>query len=81
MGIFYFHLREGDELLADDQGVDLPDVSAARREAELAAREILADAIKSGRDDIPQAFVIADEQGREIDTVLFTIVLPKPLRK
>jgi hypothetical protein len=78
---FYFHLRSGDELVRDDDGEDFPDVSSARREAEKSAREILADAIKSGRENVPQAFVIADEQGREIDTVPLTIALPKPLRK
>ena len=36
MGRFYFHLRDGDELLPDDEGVDLPDFSAAKREAVLA---------------------------------------------
>ena len=33
MGHFYFHLRAGDQLILDDEGLDLPDVSAARREA------------------------------------------------
>ncbi len=42
---FYFHLRAGDGLLTDDEGQDLPDLSAARREAEQAARELLAEAI------------------------------------
>src|ERR1044072_3948817 len=50
MGRFYFHVRMGDELIPDDEGRDLPDLSAALREAQLAARELLADAIKAGQD-------------------------------
>jgi hypothetical protein len=81
MGRFYFHLRSGDKLLPDDDGVDLPDFSAAKREAVLAARELLAEAIRSGRQKVPDAFVIADESGRTLDTVLLATLLPAPLKK
>jgi hypothetical protein len=76
----YFHLRAGDELLRDDQGQDFPDVSTARREAERSAREIVAEAIRSGREQVPEAFVIADELGVPIDTLPLAAVLPKPFR-
>ena len=81
VGHFYFHLRAGDELLIDDDGQDLPDLSAARREAELAARELLAEAIKAGKERVPEGFVIADETGRALDIVLLAAVLPKALKK
>ena len=47
----------------------------------LAAREILAEAIRSGRPKIPDAFVIADEAGRALDTILLAAVLPESLKK
>jgi uncharacterized protein DUF6894 len=81
VGRFYFHLRSGEELLRDDEGQDFPDRSAARQEAEQAARELLAEAIKGGRARVPEAFVIADELGREIDTVLLAAALPEPFKK
>jgi len=81
VGRFYFHLRAGDELLRDDEGQDFPDPSVARQEAELAARELLAEAIRSGKGRVPEAFVIADERGREIDVIPLATVLPKPLKK
>ena len=82
MGRFYFHLRAGDELLRDDEGQDFPDPSVARQEAELAARELLAEAIRSGiKVEFPEAFVIAAERGREIDVIPLATVLPKPLKK
>jgi hypothetical protein len=79
MGRFYFHLRSGDQVIADQEGSELPDVTAARLEALAAARYILADAIRSGNENIPEAFVIADSEGRELDTVPLAAVLPKSL--
>jgi hypothetical protein len=80
MGRFYFHVLAGDELIPDEEGADLPDV-CARHEAVLAARELLSGAIKDGRPAVPDAFVIADEAGRTLDTVPLATVLPKPLKK
>ncbi|MEA2882299.1 MAG: hypothetical protein QOH32_1555 [Bradyrhizobium sp.] len=80
MGRFYFHLRKGDELIPDEEGQDLPDVSEALREALLAARDLLAEAIKSGRERVPDAFIIANESGQPIETFPLAIVLPKALK-
>ena len=81
MGRFYFHLSDGEEITLDEEGTELPDLSAAEGEAVQAARELLAEAIKSGRAEVPEAFVIADEEGREIDTVPLTAVLPEDLKR
>jgi hypothetical protein len=77
---FYFHLRAGDKLLRDDEGEDFPDLSAARRAAEQSAREILAEAIRASKEQVPEAFVIADELGVQIDTFPIAAVLPKLLK-
>jgi hypothetical protein len=76
---FYFHLVEGDDRLADEEGIELPDLASAREEAERAAREVLADAIKAGLPSVPDAFVIADEAGRDIARIALADVLPKGL--
>jgi hypothetical protein len=81
MGRFYFHVVEGAELLTDVEGVHLRDALEARQMAIRSAREILADAVRAGKNRIPVAFVIADEQGREIETIPFASVLPEPLKK
>ncbi|MBR1148866.1 hypothetical protein [Bradyrhizobium sp. AUGA SZCCT0431] len=80
MGGFYFHLRAGDHVIPDEQGQDLPDVirSPARSHP---ARELLAGAIRARQTSVPDAFVIADEAGRELDTVPLATVLPEPFRK
>lgn len=80
MARFYFHLRDGDELVKDPEGSDLPDVDAAKREALLAARDILSDAIKAGKSKVPEAFVIADEAGRAVETIPLAAILPESLK-
>ena len=81
MGRFYFHLKEGDELIPDEDGTDLPDVAAATREAVLTARELLANAIKGGKERVPEALVIADEAGQTLEVVPLVAVIPASLKK
>jgi hypothetical protein len=81
MGRFYFHWRADDHVIHDDQGQDLPDLSAARREAIQCARESLAGAIRAGYTSVPEAFVIMDEAGRMLETVPLATVLPEPVKK
>jgi Domain of unknown function (DUF6894) len=77
---YYFHLKEGRRLDRDDEGIDLPDLSAAKREALEGAREILAEAVKAGANTVPEALVIADEAGRALEIVPFEILIPKTRR-
>jgi hypothetical protein len=81
VGRFYFHLSAGEQVIIDPEGSDLPDVSSAEQEAMEGAREILANAIRDGREDIPEVFVIADESGRLLATVPLLAALPKALRR
>ncbi len=80
MSRFYFHLRSGEHVIADHEGAELPDVATARQEALAAARQILADAIRSGKEDIPEVFVIADGEGHELETLPLAVVLPGRLK-
>src|SRR5215210_5423254 len=78
MPTFHFHLRAGDELTLDHEGADFPDYSAALREATLAARELLIEAIKNGKQHIAETFVIADASGHELGNLPLIALLPKP---
>ena len=80
MARFYFHLNARDRVIPDEEGQDLPSLSAARCEALSSAREILANAIKEGRAAVPDALVIADEDGQVLNTVPLATVLPKALK-
>lgn len=79
MARFYLHMRSGDRLERDLEGSELSDLNAARNEALQSAREILADAIKSPSPELFDSFIIADESGRELETVLLRDALPKGL--
>ena len=45
MTTYFFHIRDDDRLIRDEEGLDLPDISAARKEAALSARNMVAEAI------------------------------------
>jgi hypothetical protein len=77
---YFFHLRMGRETIADPEGSDLPDARAARHAAESAARELAANAIRFGENDVPEMVVVADETGAVLDTVRLKDILPQSLR-
>jgi hypothetical protein len=81
MAWFYLHIRTGDDLTEDSDGVELPDLAAALEEALRSARDILAESIRSARKDAPDCLIVADAKGRELATVPLTDVLPKNLRE
>jgi len=81
MARFYFHFLEGTSLAADDEGIELPDLSAAVREAELSARELLADAIKANKSEVQEAVIVTDYSGERLHTIPLATLLPGPLRK
>jgi hypothetical protein len=64
---FFFNIRDGQEVDEDDEGVELPDVEAARAEA-LATVEELRDELRDARDI---ELEITDEAGRRLLTVPF----------
>jgi hypothetical protein len=59
----------------------LPSLDAARQEARQAARELLAEAIKAGKAKVPEAVVIADEDGRTLEVLSLASVLPPSLSR
>lgn len=75
---FYVHIKHGADLIRDEEGIDLPTPEHARAEALQAARELCVDAINSGAATWgADAFVIADERGKQLTLVPVTEVLPK----
>jgi hypothetical protein len=64
---YYFNVRDGFEVDEDDEGVDLPDVEAARAEAIATVEEI--------RDELGEVsgieLEILDEEGRRLLSVPF----------
>lgn len=72
---YYLHIRDGEQLIRDTEGIDLPGVVSAKGEAEDAAREILAAKVKAGDIIDGQEFEICDAWGNRLLSVPFRSVL------
>jgi hypothetical protein len=66
---FHFNIRDDQGLIPDEEGMELPDLAAARTEASEGAREILADALRFHREVDGKRIEIADERGEVIETL------------
>jgi hypothetical protein len=66
---FYFHVRDGDRLIADPDGGELPDLDAARAVAAAALRRAAAAAHGAAKAASGRRFEIADRAGRVLATV------------
>jgi hypothetical protein len=73
---YFFHIKAGAELIKDEEGSEHASLDDARLQALRTARELWADAIKSGKCLAADAIVIADEQG-QLTFVPMYDVLPK----
>lgn len=66
---YFFHVREGSELNRDQEGQELPNAEAARKEAVSTAREILGEKLLHGGSLNHRTIEIADETGHVVDVV------------
>jgi len=64
MARYYFHIKDGANLIKDEEGSEHATFDQARSHALKTARDLWADAIKSGKYLGADAIVIADEQGQ-----------------
>lgn len=75
MSLFFFHLHEGSTIDVDTVGVELADVVSARREANIALREMVAEDMVQGLCVRALKFEICDNDGLLVGTVSFRDVL------
>jgi len=73
---FYLHQQIANGLIEDPDGTEAVDLTAAKHEAILAARQLLANAILTGVPPLGTAFQITDEAGQMLVTVPFSDALP-----
>jgi hypothetical protein len=78
---FYFYLKESGRMVSDEEGLELASAEVARVEAMDAAREILAQSVRSGEDPDVESLIVTDEDGHPIMSVSLKDVLPKGLTK
>lgn len=60
---YYLHQIQTHAIVPDPEGNDYPDLAAAETEAVDAAREMMATAVRAGRDISDWAIEIVDEKG------------------
>ena len=67
---FYFHLRNDLEV-DDEEGIEIPDLAAAREYALFNARSIAAENVHKGHLNLSHRIEIADDAQRIVGTVTF----------
>ena len=76
MSRFYLHQQIANGIIEDPDGTEAVDLTAAKHEAILAARQLLANAILNGVAPLGIAFQITDETGQVLLEVPFRDALP-----
>lgn len=69
---FFFHIVDGAGVAADEDGLDLRDLAAARDVALEGARDILAAEVKSGKIDLSWRIDVVDQGGAVVLTLPFS---------
>jgi hypothetical protein len=72
---FFFNVRDGDRIIEDHEGIDMPAAEDAEAEALHAARELLAEQLKFGSKLDTRAFEIVNDRGEKIFSLPFRSVL------
>lgn len=69
---YFLHVQDGFDLLEDPEGAEFQDVAAAEHEAAQAARDLMAERLRSGAPlGLRREMVICNETGAVISTVPF----------
>ena len=69
---FFFHIVDGAGNAADEEGLHLADLAAAKEVALKGARDILAAEIKHGKIDLNWRIDVADGKGAVVFTLPFS---------
>jgi hypothetical protein len=68
---YFFHIRNGAAFVKDEEGIELPGIEAARKEAIEAAREILADRVRKGVPLDGEKFIVANADHKIVAVIPF----------
>jgi hypothetical protein len=67
---FYFHVFN-DVVAMDEEGIELPDLAAAREQAMDGARELVCEAINKGHLNLDHRIEVTDEAGETLTIVSY----------
>lgn len=68
---YFFHLTEGDKVISDLDGLDLPDLRAAESVALKSIGELVAEAVAKGERNYQGTIHVEDDRGRNLLTLNF----------
>ena len=71
MARYYFHIRKGDLLVEDADGIDVTEAGSLEEEAIEAARDLLAEGDLQGLDRREWVYEVADESGATVLVLRF----------
>ena len=66
---YYFHIRDGQDLVQDEEGSEVADLEAAKSEARDSARDLAIDEIRNKRPVDGRKVEIADGDGQTLAVV------------
>jgi hypothetical protein len=66
---YHLNFRKADQFVLDQNGEELPDLKAARKEALLSAKDILAEMIRSGERVADARIEISDDRNQVLEVV------------
>ena len=72
MPLYFFHLRDGDDTLIDEEGVELAGIDEVKAAALRQARDIISHEARLGRIDLGQRVDVVDEAGAVIHSLEFS---------
>ncbi len=75
MDLYFFHLRDGEDVLLDGEGRLLPGLDEVVAATLFEARSILSADVRGGTIDLGQRIEVVDEAGAIVHTLLFTEAL------
>lgn len=67
MSRYYFHIRDGQILIPDEEGMECRNMIAVHIEARASARDLANTALRNKSAVLPASIEIEDEQGHEVD--------------
>ena len=83
MPTYYFHIRDSGALVRDPEGLELPNLDAARTECRRVIVSVLSEEQMDGLISADREFQIEDEIGRTVLTVPFrsTVSMVRAVRR
>ena len=66
---YYFHIRDENGFIEDDEGTEAPDLENAKSEARASARDLAIDEIRNKRPVDGRKVEVADEDGKTLAVI------------